>query len=84
MKTRFDSIMSRTAIAVAVSIAIGSTPMAALAQNVERSEAIASSDVLSQISMFSYRDGPKSDLFLRGMPIAAEYCQRNDCRTGLM
>jgi outer membrane protein OmpA-like peptidoglycan-associated protein len=32
--------------------------------------AIASSDVLSQISMFSYRDGPKSDLFLRGTPIA--------------
>jgi len=27
--------------------------------------------VLSQISMFSYRDGPKSDLFLRGTPIAA-------------
>ena len=33
--------------------------------------AIASSDVLSQISMFNYRDGPKSDLFLRGTPIAA-------------
>ena len=34
-------------------------------------QAIASSDVLSQISMFNYRDGPKSDLFLRGTPIAA-------------
>ena len=41
------------------------------AQGVERSEAIASSDALSQISMYSYRDGPKSDLFLRGTPIAA-------------
>jgi outer membrane protein OmpA-like peptidoglycan-associated protein len=71
VKTRFDTIMRRTAIAVAVSIAIGVTPMAVFAQRVERSEAIASSDVLSQISMFSYRDGPKSDLFLRGMPMAA-------------
>jgi outer membrane protein OmpA-like peptidoglycan-associated protein len=41
------------------------------AQGVERSEAIASSDALSQISMYSYRDGPKSDLFLRGTPLAA-------------
>lgn len=37
----------------------------------EARQAIASSDVLSQISMFNYRDGPKSDLFLRGTPIAA-------------
>jgi outer membrane protein OmpA-like peptidoglycan-associated protein len=42
-----------------------------LAQGVERSEAIASSDALSQISIYSYRDGPKSDLFLRGTPLAA-------------
>lgn len=41
------------------------------AQGVERSEAIASSDALSQISMYSYRDGPKSDLFFRGTPLAA-------------
>jgi outer membrane protein OmpA-like peptidoglycan-associated protein len=34
-------------------------------------QAIATSDVLSQISMFSYRDGPKSDLYFRGTPIAA-------------
>jgi outer membrane protein OmpA-like peptidoglycan-associated protein len=33
--------------------------------------AIASSDVLSQISMFSYREGRKSDLNFRGTPIAA-------------
>ena len=41
------------------------------AQRVQQVEAIASSDVLSQISMYSYRDGPKSDLFFRGTPIAA-------------
>jgi outer membrane protein OmpA-like peptidoglycan-associated protein len=40
-----------------------------LAQNA--GQAIASSDVLSQISMFSYREGPKSDLNFRGTPIAA-------------
>jgi outer membrane protein OmpA-like peptidoglycan-associated protein len=43
----------------------------ALAQANRTAPAIASSDVLSQISMFSYEDGPKSDLFLRGTPIAA-------------
>jgi outer membrane protein OmpA-like peptidoglycan-associated protein len=62
---------SRTVIlTVAAWAAIGATPVIALAQGAERS-AIASSDVLSQISMFSYRDGRKSDLFLRGTPIAA-------------
>ena len=40
------------------------------AQDVERSGAIASSDTLSQISMYSYRDGPKSELFFRGTPLA--------------
>jgi outer membrane protein OmpA-like peptidoglycan-associated protein len=34
-------------------------------------QAIASSDVLSQISMFSYREGKKSDIDFRGTPIAA-------------
>ena len=43
----------------------------AAAQGNRTAPAIASSDVLSQISMFSYEDGPKSDLFLRGTPIAA-------------
>jgi nitrous oxide reductase accessory protein NosL len=41
------------------------------AQAPSQGQAIATSDVLSQISMFSYRDGPKSDLFFRGTPIAA-------------
>lgn len=43
---------------------------AAFSQGLQRG-AIASSDVLSQISMFAYREGPKSDLLFRGTPIAA-------------
>ena len=43
----------------------------ASAQSLEQRAAIASSDVLSQISMFNYREGPKSDLVFRGTPIAA-------------
>jgi outer membrane protein OmpA-like peptidoglycan-associated protein len=43
-------------------------PMATFAQG---AQPIASSDVMSQIPMFSYRDGPKSDLYFRGTPIAA-------------
>jgi outer membrane protein OmpA-like peptidoglycan-associated protein len=45
-------------------------PAMAFAQGAQRS-AIASSDVLSQISMFSYKAGPESDLLFRGTPIAA-------------
>jgi outer membrane protein OmpA-like peptidoglycan-associated protein len=71
MKLKVNNVIHHTAIAVAVSAALGVMSVATFAQTVERSEAIASSDVLSQISMFSYRDGPKSDLFLRGTPIAA-------------
>ncbi|MEO8467002.1 MAG: OmpA family protein [Gammaproteobacteria bacterium] len=52
--------------------ALGTTPLAILAQGVQRSEAIVSSDVLSQISMFSYKEGPKSELLFRGTPIAAK------------
>ncbi len=64
--------MKRTMIALFVAAALGGgAATQILAQGVERSEAIASSDALSQISMYSYRDGPKSDLFFRGTPIAA-------------
>ena len=45
-------------------------PAMAFAQGAQRS-AIASSDVLSQISMFSYQAGKGSDLLFRGTPIAA-------------
>jgi outer membrane protein OmpA-like peptidoglycan-associated protein len=61
----------KTLIALAVLASIGSMPAATLAQGVQQSEAIAASDVLSQISMYSYREGRKSDLFFRGTPIAA-------------
>src|SRR5262245_53324942 len=44
--------------------------MVASAQAPQRT-AIASSDVLSPISMFSYTEGPKSDLLFRCTPIAA-------------
>ena len=64
--------MKRTMIALCVAAALsGATTTQILAQGVERSEAIASSDALSQISIYSYRDGPKSDLLLRGTPLAA-------------
>ncbi|HEU4619745.1 MAG TPA: OmpA family protein [Gammaproteobacteria bacterium] len=46
-------------------------PQVAPGQGVQRSAAIASSDVLSQISMFNYRAGRKSALRLRPTPIVA-------------
>ena len=56
--------------AIRVVVALLSTvPALAFAQGAQRS-AIASSDVLSQISMFSYQAGPQSDLLFRGTPIA--------------
>jgi outer membrane protein OmpA-like peptidoglycan-associated protein len=64
--------MKRTMIAAFVAAALsGAATTETFAQGVERSEAIASSDVLSQISVYSYRDGPKSELSLRGTPPAA-------------
>ena len=64
--------MKRTMISLFVAAALGGGVSTSIfAQNVERSEAIASSDALSNISMYSYRDGRKSDLFLRGTPLAA-------------
>jgi outer membrane protein OmpA-like peptidoglycan-associated protein len=64
-------MIRKTNIAIAVAGLLAAVPMTTLAQADRQGQAIASSDVLSQISMFSYRDGPKSDLFLRGTPIAA-------------
>jgi outer membrane protein OmpA-like peptidoglycan-associated protein len=61
----------KTMIALAVLASFGATPTTILGQGVEQTEAIASSDVLSQISMYSYREGRKSDLLFRGTPIAA-------------
>jgi outer membrane protein OmpA-like peptidoglycan-associated protein len=61
----------KTMVALAVLAALAAMPAATFAQGVQQTEAIASSDVLSQISMYSYREGRKSDLFFRGTPIAA-------------
>lgn len=64
--------MNRTIIRVLVAAAVlGVAPAVSLAQGVEQGRAIASSDVLSQISMFSYRESARSDLFFRGTPVAA-------------
>jgi hypothetical protein len=54
--------MNRRIVAVlACSISIAAAAQVS-AQNVRQPRAIASSDVLSQISMFSYLEGPRSDL----------------------
>ena len=63
--------MSRVQIrAVLVALAMLALPGASLAQQVEESHPIAE-DVASQISMFSYEEGPKSRLVFRGTPVAA-------------
>jgi hypothetical protein len=59
--------MNRPTVAILSCLVSLGASTQAFAQN----QAIASSDVLSQISMFSYREGPKSDLNFRGTPIAA-------------
>ena len=58
----------KTMVALAISAALAATPAAIFAQGVQQTEAIASSDVLSQISMYSYREGTKSDLLLSRHP----------------
>src|SRR5262245_35560566 len=53
-------------------IALGMLLPAALpAQQVEQSKPIVAGDVASQVSAFSYREGPESDLLLRGLPLTA-------------
>jgi len=58
--------MDRLSLSVPICCFLLATSTEALAQ-----QAIASSDVLSQISMFSYREGKKSEIDFRGTPIAA-------------
>ncbi len=59
----------KTMVVVAAMMALA--PIASFAQVSEQGQAIASSDVLSQISMFNYREGRKSSLHLHGTPISA-------------
>src|SRR5262245_60882291 len=50
-------------------ILLGIVPIAAFAQAPEQREPIASSSVLGQISMYSYKEGPKSKLEFRPTPL---------------
>ncbi len=60
---------TKCAAAVIVINVLGVLPAVATAQGLERSRAIASSDVLSQISLFNYRERRKSDLIFRATPV---------------
>jgi outer membrane protein OmpA-like peptidoglycan-associated protein len=63
--------MNRPTVVVLLGCIFVAASAPGFAQNNRQSQAIASSDVLSQISMFSYREGKKSSLNFRGTPIAA-------------
>ena len=58
-------------ICTAFVVLLNIIPAIAFAQGVQQSAAIASSEVLSQISMFNYQEKKNSDLLFRGTPIAA-------------
>jgi len=62
--------MNRAVVALLGTILVAASATG-FAQNARRAPAIASSDVLSQISMFSYREGKKSSLNFRCTPVAA-------------
>src|SRR4026207_1603970 len=59
--------MPRTSLWIFAAVGItlsGSMPVAA--QEVQQSTAIVNRDVMNQISAFSYREGPESELLLTG------------------
>ena len=60
--------IARAAAAAAIG-AIGFIPALSSAQDLERSRFIASSDVLSQISLFTYQEKRQSDLVFRATPV---------------
>jgi len=64
---RHGTLLARGLASMAVAI---SAPHALQAQQVERSTSIVSSDVASQISAFSYREGPESELLMTGTTLA--------------
>jgi len=64
---RHATLLARVLASVAVAM---SAPHPLQAQQVERSTSIVSSDVASQISAFSYREGPESELLLTGTTLA--------------
>lgn len=59
---------TRAAALAAIGV-LGLEPAVGIAQSLERSRFIASSDVLSQISLFNYRERRKSDLIFRATPV---------------
>jgi outer membrane protein OmpA-like peptidoglycan-associated protein len=59
---------TRAAATAAIGL-FGLLPGFASAQDLERSRFIASSDVLSQISLFTYQEDRKSDLIFRATPV---------------
>ena len=63
--------MNRTAVAAVFGSILIAVSTPGFAQNARTPQPIASSDVLSQISMFAYTEGKKSSLNFRGTPIAA-------------
>ena len=62
-----DGRMMRAAVAAIW--AVGLLPGLASAQDLERSRHIASADVLSQISLFTFQEKRKSDLLFRATPV---------------
>ncbi len=62
--------MTRAAAVVAIGV-LSVLPALASAQDIERSRFIASSDVLSQISMFTYHERRKSRLIFRPTPVVS-------------
>lgn len=63
-----DGRTTRVAGAAAIGL-LGVLPALVSAQDLERSRFIATSDVLSQISMFTYQERRKSDLLFRATPV---------------
>ena len=59
------------AAAIAAIGVLGALPAVATAQGLERSRAIASSDVLSSISLFNYQERRKSELIFRATPVVS-------------
>jgi outer membrane protein OmpA-like peptidoglycan-associated protein len=72
--------MNRPVVVALLGAILIAVSASGFAQNARRPPAIASSDVLSQISMFAYREGKKSSLNFRGTPIAANAVGKADVK----
>ena len=72
--------MNRPTVVALLGTILIAASIPGFAQNARRPPAIASSDVLSQISMFAYREGKKSSLNFRGTPITANATGKADVK----